>query len=78
MADKLFEQYKVSYTRFALNKAIKDGADLYSLKKEKSSLVPWKFLFFGNKVAKLTDKELKKKFKKMFAERKLNLKDKKN
>lgn len=76
MADKLYEQYKVSYAIYATKKATKDGSDLYVLKKRKFALVPWKFLFFRNKIGKITDKELKKEFKKLFTERIEGLKNK--
>ena len=69
MAEKLFEEYKASYSVLATQKAIKEGDKLYILKKEKSTLIPWKFLFFSNKICRITDKELKAKFKEMFSER---------
>lgn len=69
MAEKLFEQYKIAYTLFSTRKATKDGTELYELKKKKSVLVPFRFLFFRNKVGKITDKELNQQFNKMFSER---------
>ena len=76
MADRLFEQYKVSYSIMASKKAIKDGTGLYVIKARKAALVPWKFFIFRNRICKITDKELKKEFNKLFAEREQNLKDK--
>ena len=75
MSDKLYEQYKISYAIFSKKKAIKDDTALYTLRSEKSSLVPWRFLFFRNKIGKITDKELKAHFQKVYAEREQSLED---
>lgn len=77
MQEKLFEQYKLEYSKLSLKKEIEDKGVLFALKMRFSGYAPLKFLFFKNTAFKLLrnqiDKELNEYFEDKFKD--LNVDD---
>ncbi|MBQ9781839.1 MAG: hypothetical protein IJW26_01485 [Clostridia bacterium] len=60
MSKYLLEQYEIEYKKIALAKEIDDKKEIYNVKLLKSFYLPFKFLFFRNKISKLMALEVKK------------------
>ena len=59
MSNELFEQYKIEAKKTLLPKLIDDKFKLFDIKQRKQHRVPFKFLFFSNKLARLVCKSIK-------------------
>lgn len=68
MQDKLFEQYKIEYSKIALEKEIEDKSTKTMLKMRYVGYVPSKFLWFSNTAFKLLDKQISKELDEFFVE----------
>ena len=68
MQDKLFEQYKIEYTKIALEKEIEDKSIKTTLKMRYGGYVPFKFLWFRNTAFNLLDKQISKELDEFFVE----------
>ena len=59
MSNELFEQYKIEAKKTLLPKLIDDKFKLFDIKQRKKHRVPFMFLFFSNKLARLVCKSIK-------------------
>lgn len=66
MQEKLFEQYKIEYTKLLIEKEIKDKIELKTLKMRFGGYVPSNFLFFKNTAFNLLKKQIKKELDEYF------------
>ena len=66
MQEKLFEQYKIEYTKLVIEKEINDKIELKTLKMRFGGYVPSNFLFFKNTAFKLLKKQIKKELDEYF------------
>lgn len=60
MSNELFDQYKIEAKKVLLPKLINDKFNLFVIKRRKADRVPFMFLFFSNKLARLVCKSIKK------------------
>lgn len=58
MQEKLFEQYKLEYSKLALEKEIEDRSEITALKMRIGGYAPSSFLFFSNKAYKVLRKQI--------------------
>ena len=68
MQDKLFEQYKLEYSKIALEKEIEDKTIKTTLKMRYGGYAPFKFLFVKNTSFKLLDEQITKELEVFFKE----------
>ncbi len=66
MQEKLFEQYKLEYSKLALEKEISDKNEIIALKMRISGYTPSSFLFFKNKAYSLLRKQISKELDEYF------------
>lgn len=66
MTNCLFGQYSVEFQKFYLEKKIEDKYKIFVLKRNGKYRIPFKFLLFKNKLAKLIVKNIKAEVKQYF------------
>lgn len=59
MSDELAAQYKIEAKKILAPKVIEDKYHLFIIKRRAADRVPFKFLFFSNKIARLICKSIK-------------------
>ncbi len=64
ICSSLFSQYGVEYKKFVLKNKIDNKTSIFSLKRNAALRIPFRFLFFSNRIAKIILKDIKKDFKK--------------
>lgn len=62
MADALMQAYKRELTLLVGRNSLDTSREMFELKQMLNTFVPWKFLFFKNKVAKVIIKACKEQF----------------
>ena len=60
MSEELAAQYKIEAKKILAPKVIEDKYQLFIIKRRAVDRVPFKFLFFSNKIARLICKSIKK------------------
>lgn len=64
----LFSQYEVEFKKFFLKKNIDDKTLIFNLKRNAEFRIPFRFLFFSNRIARAIVKDIKKDFENYYSE----------